>query len=604
MPAASASSRNRSRMTRLSRSCLPLPLGPVGLAVDQADAQHRAAALQRRIRVGRAVVDVEDLGQAAAHDRGAEGVLAGAGVLGGHPAAMHQQPGMVIHQHKQLGALAAGDAGAGDVRPAEHVADPALAWPLGLVAAQHPGGLGPERGAVQALAAQMRTHGPLADHDPMAGAQDVGDMGRRAGRLLGPQRGRLGEQLGVAAHHPGVRPLGRAQPVQAAGLVGGDPAVQRATGERAHRPVGMGVGGGGQRTDDAATLGRPKPGVGGLGDHPVAEQGDLLGGIVRAGRAGGRHSHLLQGGGLGAGGIQPGLPSPAQGGLVVAASHPPPLTSATSGQHASAAPPSRPRTNAATACRAAKQARSAATPAPAATSPPSSTSSAPTPAASTGAPTRNRHQSRTVVCGTPKPAATTRSPAHPPPAPAPPRSPPPRPGAVAAQTTAAAHASPRTVRTWPAAPRPASSHHPRAPSAGSPTTAASAGRSSGSPVAGPGRAGRLPRTARRPTGKAIRWPWCADTAWTLPERQLPWEGPSLVHRLVHPGQSHKSIPNQRCRSADLRPQPVTPVTTTTPQRPWQRIRCGCAAVPPRPGSGMTRGMTTPLERRHHPPGLR
>ena len=33
-------------------------LGPVGLAVDQADAQHCAAAVQRRIRVGRAIVEV------------------------------------------------------------------------------------------------------------------------------------------------------------------------------------------------------------------------------------------------------------------------------------------------------------------------------------------------------------------------------------------------------------------------------------------------------------------------------------------------------------------------------------------------------------------
>jgi hypothetical protein len=55
----------------------------------------------------------------------------------------------------------------------------------------------------------------------------------------------------------------------------------------------MGVGLGGQRADDLAALGRGQPGVGGLGDHPEAEQGDLLDGIVRTGRANGGHGHLL-----------------------------------------------------------------------------------------------------------------------------------------------------------------------------------------------------------------------------------------------------------------------------------------------------------------------
>jgi hypothetical protein len=67
-------------------------LGCVRFAVDQADTQHRAAACQRLIGVGRAVVHIQLLGQAAACDRGAEHVLAGAGVLGGRPAAVDQQP--------------------------------------------------------------------------------------------------------------------------------------------------------------------------------------------------------------------------------------------------------------------------------------------------------------------------------------------------------------------------------------------------------------------------------------------------------------------------------------------------------------------------------
>jgi hypothetical protein len=48
-----------------------------------------------------------------------------------------------------------------------------------------------------------------------------------------------------------------------------------------------------ERADEPAALVRRQPWVGGLGDHLIAEQGDLLGGIVRAGRVGGGHSHLL-----------------------------------------------------------------------------------------------------------------------------------------------------------------------------------------------------------------------------------------------------------------------------------------------------------------------
>jgi hypothetical protein len=146
---------------------------------------------------------------------------------------------------------------------------------------------------VQALAAKVRAHGALADQDAVAVVKDGGDVGRRAGWPFGTQRGRLAQQLGVAAHHPGVRALLGTQPVQAAGLPVDDPAVQGAAAERAHGAVGGKVGGGGQCADQLATLSRRQVGVGGLGDHSVAEQGDLLGGIVRAGRADGRHSHLL-----------------------------------------------------------------------------------------------------------------------------------------------------------------------------------------------------------------------------------------------------------------------------------------------------------------------
>src|SRR6266568_1467609 len=117
-----------------------------------------------------------------------------------------------------------------------------------------------------------------------------------------------------------------------------------------------------------------------------------------------------EGGGRGTGGSQRHPPRPAQGGLVVAPSHPPPLTMVASGQVAGAAAPSRCLTRAASAPSAAKVAHWG-TPGGPSTSPPSSTSSAHSPATSTGARTPNRrHQSRTVVCGTPSPAATGRTP--------------------------------------------------------------------------------------------------------------------------------------------------------------------------------------------------
>jgi hypothetical protein len=145
------------------------------------------------------------------------------------------------------------------------------------------------------------TDGAFADHDPMAGTEDVGDVGRRTRQPFGPQRSRLGQQFGVAAHLTGVGAADRTQAHKAVGLVGGDPAVQRAAAIGTHGPVGMGVGLGGERADDPATLGRGQPGVGGLGNHAVAEQGDLLGGIVRPGRVGGGHGHLLCGWGSGHG---------------------------------------------------------------------------------------------------------------------------------------------------------------------------------------------------------------------------------------------------------------------------------------------------------------
>jgi hypothetical protein len=124
--------------------------------------------------------------------------------------AVHQQPGVVVHQQKQPGALGARHPRAGHERALQHVADPAFVGALGLIAPEGPGGLGRKRGPVQALAPQVGPDGALADGDAISGAQDVGDVGGAAGWALGPQRGRLGQQLGVAAHRAGVGAADRA----------------------------------------------------------------------------------------------------------------------------------------------------------------------------------------------------------------------------------------------------------------------------------------------------------------------------------------------------------------------------------------------------------
>jgi hypothetical protein len=77
------------------------------------------------------------LGRTAAHDRLAQRVLPGAGVLLVGPPAVHQQPRVVVHQQEQLGAAAARNARVGHERADEHVTDPAFVGAGGLIAAGH-----------------------------------------------------------------------------------------------------------------------------------------------------------------------------------------------------------------------------------------------------------------------------------------------------------------------------------------------------------------------------------------------------------------------------------------------------------------------------------
>ena len=77
----------------------------IGLGVDEVDPEHRAGACQLDGGIGRAVVDVEMLGNAAAREGGAQHVLAGAGVLFFHPPAADEQAAVVVDEHEELGAL-------------------------------------------------------------------------------------------------------------------------------------------------------------------------------------------------------------------------------------------------------------------------------------------------------------------------------------------------------------------------------------------------------------------------------------------------------------------------------------------------------------------
>jgi len=67
--------------------------------VDQADAEHRTAAFKLGITVRGTVVHMQLIRQTAALDGGAQYVLASAGVLVRHPAAMNEESTEVIHEH-------------------------------------------------------------------------------------------------------------------------------------------------------------------------------------------------------------------------------------------------------------------------------------------------------------------------------------------------------------------------------------------------------------------------------------------------------------------------------------------------------------------------
>jgi hypothetical protein len=109
------------------------------------------------------------------------------------------------------------------------------------------------------------------------GGKDVGDLGGAAGGPLEAQRGRLTEELGMAAHHPGVGADAGSQPVEAAIPVRTQPAVEGVAADRAGTAVRPGVGAGGHLADQETSLGGAEVRADRLGDEPEAPQGDALG---------------------------------------------------------------------------------------------------------------------------------------------------------------------------------------------------------------------------------------------------------------------------------------------------------------------------------------
>ena len=144
--------------------------------MDEADTEHGAAALEGGVGVGRAVIDVQALGQTTTLDGGAQHVLTGARVLVWHPAAMHQQPRIIVDEHKEVGALAATGARMGDEGTHQHVTDPHL---VGSRSFETPVGprLTGECGTLQAAALEVLANGALGDTNAVASEQDGADLG-------------------------------------------------------------------------------------------------------------------------------------------------------------------------------------------------------------------------------------------------------------------------------------------------------------------------------------------------------------------------------------------------------------------------------------------
>ena len=500
--------------------------------MHQPDAQHPAGAGQPRVRKRRSVISIEHLRQAAAGDRPAQQILAGAGVLMREEPAVDQQPGMIIDDQEQPRPHRPLPPRVRHPRADQHVGDPPLVRPRSFVAPVRLG-LGGQRLAVQPGPAQLAAHRPLGDRDPVPVIQDRGDLrGRPAGQLQ-PQRRGLGEQPRVGAHRAGVGPLRGLERLQPAPMPGPQPPVDRPSRVAPGRPVRVGVGGDPADQRSPFPGGQPVPGC--LGDHRPAVQRDLFLSLVV-------HFVLLSCRHGGTGGMKRRLPTIRKGELVLAAISFPPVTDDANRHQPTASHPGK----AAAAPNPAPIAASANRPASAGgriASPPSSTASAANAIPSSPARPQNRRtHPRAVACGTPARAAAGRTP-HPrrPPPRSPRRSSPPYPAARPARTPAATRGSPRTPRTAPWARRSSGSGHPPGlppgHAASNQTRTSPAPRTTGNPGGGPPPSGQLPHTHRPAAGTAIRWPRATPPRIPPRDRRQTRRGgiPHVQQRQQNPG---------------------------------------------------------------------
>jgi hypothetical protein len=208
-------------------------------------------------------------------DRTAQQLLAGTGVLVRVEPAVDDQPAVVIDDQEQPAPDRPLPPGPRHPGTDEDVGDPPLVRRGGLVAAVRLR-LGRQRLAVQPGPAQLPAHGPLGHLDPVPVIQDRGDLRRRPAGQLQPQRRRLGEQLRMCPHDPGVGPPGRLERVQASGPPGPQPPVDRAPRVRPRRATRVRVRPRRDPPDQRPALPRGQPAVRGLGDHRPAVQRDLL----------------------------------------------------------------------------------------------------------------------------------------------------------------------------------------------------------------------------------------------------------------------------------------------------------------------------------------
>jgi hypothetical protein len=218
------------------------PFRRVGPAVDQPDSQHGAGTGQAGIGERRSVIATENPGQAAAGDRPAQQLLAGAGVLVREEPAVDQQPGMVIDDQEQPRPRRAFPLRERDPRADEHVADPPFVRRAGFVPSVCLR-LCRQRLAAQPGPAQLAAHGPFGHRDAVPVIQDRGDLGGGPAGQLQPQRGGLGEQLRVGANRPApAGPVIAGPPSSAASAANPAPIAGARTANRGTQPRAVSYG--------------------------------------------------------------------------------------------------------------------------------------------------------------------------------------------------------------------------------------------------------------------------------------------------------------------------------------------------------------------------